>query len=114
MLKISLRLKPFIKKSLDLDLLENFSLNYRVPQEWIEECGNYLLQQGLATQPDIDALKETVVDVISIEFKKEEGLESKIDTGFILEPSTMTASYGPYVVDDCLIDKTFTSEMIVP
>jgi hypothetical protein len=110
MIKISLKL---IKKALDLDILNSLSLTYEVPEEWIQGCEDYLLTEGLATKLDLEALKETVGNKLLVDFKKQENLEEKINSGLVIDPSTMTVSYGPFVVDDYMKDKTLTEEMIV-
>ncbi len=107
-IKISVNLK----KAIELDSLETFSVKYNVPDEWIDGACDYLMENGLAIKSELDALKETTHNEMVIEFKKHDGIQQQIDTGLQVDPSFMTVSYGPYVVDDYMKDKTLTPEMV--
>ena len=109
-----IKIKFFLKKALDLDTLETFSIKLLVSNEWITEIGKYLMENGLAIQSEIVALKETSGNEIEIEFKKHPGIQEEISRNFKVDPSYMTVSYGPYVVDDYMKDKELTPEMIIP
>jgi ABC-type uncharacterized transport system involved in gliding motility auxiliary subunit len=110
-------MRPFIKislklKAIDIDTLESFSLKYLVPDEWIAGIDQYLLENGLAIQSELDALKETTGNELVVEFKQHDNLHAEIDQGLVVDPAYMTVSYGPYVVDDYMKGKTLTPEMV--
>jgi hypothetical protein len=107
-----IRISVNLKKAIELDSLETFSVKYNVPDEWITGACDYLMENGLAIRSELDALKETTHNEMVVEFKKHDGVQQQIDSGLKVDPSYMTVSYGPYVVDDYMKDKELTPEMV--
>jgi hypothetical protein len=107
-----IRISVNLKKAIELDNLETFSVKYNVPDEWVTGACDYLMENGFATRSELDALKETTHNEMMVEFKKHDGIQQQIDTGLKVDPSFMTVSYGPYVVDDYMKGKELTPEMI--
>jgi hypothetical protein len=76
----------------------------------LEKIEKFLLESGMATQKELEALRSNVHEV-RIDFKNEANEPIDLEGTFQFNPSLMTASYGPYVVDDAFKGEKLSLDM---
>jgi hypothetical protein len=97
--------------ALDLTKLKQFTLDFPLQEGWVAKIEKYLLEAGMATTKELEALKANVNNV-RVDFKNENNEPLNLQGTFKFDPSLMTASYGPYVVDDVFKDEPLSLDMV--
>ena len=103
------------KQSFDLANLRTFEVTYKVPADWLEGIKQYVMEQGQAMKPELDALDDTTILIrVKSVAKHEQELSQGLDSKLQFDENYMTATYGPYDIggfldEDHLLEASWLS-----